>query len=188
MRRSHNITHLVVHQLASSDCLCLCGGLQTYENRVLSTLTGLNFAPSVPFITDTASVSEQLILAKAGCLHLPKCADLNECIALDWVQLLSFGQISLNKHGVLPTQQIWKTRPLKPALTCKGRNQRIKFRGSSKRHYYSEYTNTALTQILGRKILITSKQLFNNKQILLQQLWRGSNSQIVGISYAYTGG
>ena len=108
-----NMTHLVVHQLASSDRLCLRRGIQTYENRVLSTLTRLNFAPSVPFITDTASVNEQLILAKAVCLHLPKCPDLNGCIAVDWVQLLSYGQICLNKHGVLPTQQVWKNEAIK---------------------------------------------------------------------------
>jgi hypothetical protein len=80
---------------------------------VISNLTGLNFAPSVPFTTDTACVSEQLIVVKAVCLHLPKCPDLNECIALDWVQLLSYGQISLNKHEVLPTQQIWKNEAIK---------------------------------------------------------------------------
>jgi len=76
-------------------------------------LTGLNFAHSVPFITDTASVTEQLILVKAVCLHLPKCPDLNEYIPLDWVQLLSYGHICLNKHGVLPTQQIWKNEAIK---------------------------------------------------------------------------
>jgi len=106
------MTHLDVHQLASSDCLCLRRGIQTYDYRVLSILTGLNFAPSIPFITDMASVSEQLILAKAVSLHLPKCPRLNECIALDWVQLLSYGQISLNKNGVLPTQQIWKNEAI----------------------------------------------------------------------------
>jgi hypothetical protein len=103
------------------------------------------------------------------------------CYCMSRYAWISMEYYQLSKFG--------KMRPSKPALTCKDRNQQIRFKSSSKRHYHSENTNKALTQLLGwQKILIKSKKLFNNKQIFLQQLWSRSNFSDCGHQLRLTWG
>jgi hypothetical protein len=135
----------------------------------------MNCAKSVPFITDKASVSEHLILATSVCLHLPKYPDVNECIVLDWMQLLLYGQKCLNKHGVLPTQQIWKkTRPSKPHSPEKTKTSESSLEVPQMSLSFRKHKHGANTTIRITKKLIKRK-LFNNKQIILQHPWSTSN-------------
>jgi hypothetical protein len=77
------------------------------------------------------------------------------------VQLLSYGQISLNKRGVLATKKFGKMRPSKPALNCKDRNktnQVYKFLKTSisfRKHKY------------GAKTTIRKEKNINNKQKII---------------------
>lgn len=99
---------------------------------------------------------------------------MNKCIVLDWVQLLSYGQVCLNKHGVLPTQKFWENHAMKTALTCKETIE-SSLELPQKSRSFRKHKYGANTTIRTAKTINKKQKIFNNKQIILQQPWSTSN-------------
>jgi hypothetical protein len=113
---------------------------------------------------------------------------VNKCIALDWVQLLSYGQVCLNKHGVLPTHKIWKNHAMKTALTCKEiieSSLEVPQKSRSfRKHKYGTNTTIRIAKNINKK---TKNYLTTNK-LSCSNLGARATCQIVDISDAYLGG